>query len=130
MNNDYRNDKNNLIFNKVNNNIILLSIFLQFPFNTTNEPSVQKTVLGKKRNLENILQSSFSKKIKPETNNFSFHNTNEKKSSLSTSKMPQELLQLYNMERSICMSCVKTKNKKYQNNKFIPCIPIPFSHSS
>ena len=129
MNNDYRNDKNKIIFNKVNNNIFLLTIFLQFPFNTTNEPSVQKTILGKKRNLENIRQS-FAKKIKLETNNFSFHNTNEKKTSLSASKKPQELLQLYNMERSICMSCVKTKNKKYQNNKFIPCIPIPFSQSS
>ena len=127
MNNDYRNDKNNLIFNKVNNNIFILTIFLQFPFNTTNEPSVQKTILGKKRNLENIRQS-FPKKIKSETNDFSFHNTNEKKASLSAPKMPQELRQLYNMERSICMSCVKTKNKKYQNNKFIPC--IPFSHSS
>ena len=54
MNNDYRNDKNNLIFNKVNNNIFILTIFLQFPFNTTNEPSVQNSILGKKRNLENI----------------------------------------------------------------------------
>ena len=129
MNNDYRNDKNNLIFNKVNNNIFLLTIFLQFPFNTTNEPSVQKTILGKKRNLENIRQS-FQKKVKSEINNFSFHNKSEKKTSLSAPKMPQELLHLYNMERSICMSCVKTKNKKYQNNKFIPCIPIPFSQSS
>ena len=126
MSNDYRNDKNNLILNKVNNNIFLLTVFLQFPFNTTNEPSVQKTILGKKRNLENF-RHSFPKKVKSETNNFSFHKTNEK-TSLSASKMPHELLQLYNMERSICMTCVKTKNKKYQNNKYIPC--IPFSHSS
>ena len=127
MSNDYRNDKNNLIFNKVNNYIFLLTVFLQFPFNTTNEPSVQKTILGKKRNLENIRQS-FQKKVKSEINNFSFHNTSEKKTSLSAPKIPQELLHLYNMERSICMSCVKTKNKKYKNNKYIPC--IPFSHSS
>ena len=127
MSNDYRNDKNNLIFNKVNNYIFLLTVFLQFPFNTTNEPSVQKTILGKKRNLENIRQS-FRKKVKSEINNFSFHNIIEKKTSLSAPKMPQELLHLYNMERSICMSCVKTKNKKYKNNKYIPC--IPFSHSS
>ena len=126
MSNDYRNDKNNLIFNKVNNNIILLTIFLQFPFNTTNEPSIQKTVLGKKRNLENNRQS-FPKKNKTETNNFSFHNTTEK-TSLSAPKMLKDLSHLYNMERSICMSCVRTKNKKYPNNKYIPC--IPFSYSS
>ena len=126
MSSDFRNDKNNLIFNKVNNNIILLTIFLQFPFNTTNEPSIQKTVLGKKRNLENIRQS-FPKNNKTEINNFSFCKANEK-TSHSAPKMPRELFELYNMERSICMSCVKTKNKKYQNNKFIPC--IPFSYSS
>jgi len=39
----------------------------------------------------------------------------------------KDLLRLYNMERSICMNCVKTKNKKYQTNKFIPCISFSSS---
>ena len=79
-------------------------------------------MLGKKRNLENIRQSTSSQ------NNLDIY-SHSKKLKTSSEKTPKELLSmLYNMERSICMSCVKTKNKKYLTNKNIPC--IPFSNSS
>ena len=76
-------------------------------------------MLGKKRNLENIRQSI----NKLDSSHFSSSNC-----LLSWEVLKgKELSNLYNMERSICFSCVKTKNKKYPTNKFIPCIPFPIS---
>ena len=83
-------------------------------------------MLGKKRNLENIRQTTSFK------NNLEiYHSTSSsdpnKISNFAGQKITKELSNLYNMERSICFSCVKTKNKKYQTNKFIPCIPFSIS---
>ena len=83
-------------------------------------------MLGKKRYLENIRQSTTSQNNLDINNSYRSHS---KKLKTSSEKTPKELLSmLYNMERSLCMSCVKTKNKKFQTNKIIPC--IPFSTSS
>ena len=81
-------------------------------------------MLGRKRNLENIRQET-SSNINLELNDSS-SNLNKNKS-FSAPKITKELINLYNMKRSICMSCVKTKNKKYPTNKFIPCFPISIS---
>ena len=81
-------------------------------------------MLGKKRNSENIRQTASSKNIL-DTNHFSHSN---KIKNCAEPKITKDLSSLYNMERSICLSCVRTKNKKYQSNKYIPC--VPFSNSS
>ena len=81
-------------------------------------------MLGKKRNLENIRQTTSSK------NSLEIiHSTHSdsKINNFAGPKITKELFSLYNMERYICFSCVETKNKKYQTNKFIPCIPFPIS---
>ena len=82
-------------------------------------------MIGRKRYSENIRQdASFKNNLALST--FSSSNLNLKKSS-SEPKITKEISNLYNMERSICYNCVKTKNKKYTTNKFIPCIPFPIS---
>ena len=116
--------KNNLSFN-VNNYFFYLSSLIQ-SFKNTNDSLINKTMLGKKRNLENIRQTTSFK------NNLEiYHSTSSsepnKISNFAGQKITKELSNLYNMERSICFSCVKTKNKKYQTNKFIPCIPFSIS---
>ena len=83
-------------------------------------------MLGKKRNLENIRQTSSSKN-NLEINHSNSYSDSNKINNFSGPKITKELSNLYNMERSICFSCVKTKNKKYQTNKFIPCIPFTIS---
>ena len=115
-----RKDKHNFLFNIVNNNIIIFTIFL---IQYENEPSIQKALLGKKRHLENFRQPTSNNL---DTNTFPSSDSNKK--SFGVKKITKELTNLYNMERSICLSCVKTKNKKYPTNKIIPC--IPFSNQS
>ena len=78
-------------------------------------------MLGKKRNSENIRQTSSNN----DTNIFSHSNIIK---NCAEPKITKDLSSLYNMERSICLSCVRRKNKKYQKNKYIPC--VPFSNSS
>ena len=79
-------------------------------------------MLGKKRSLDNPRQITSSK------NNLDiFHPSRSnslKKSNFVKPKTIKEFSHLYNMERSICISCVKAKNKKYPTNKIIPCIPF------
>ena len=113
-------DKNNFSFNKVNNIIF----FILLPLIQTNEQSIPKFILGKKRKLEKNRPSSCKKNS--DSINFSSSNLNNKKSFVAP-KITKDLYNFYNMERSICMSCVKTKNKKYQTNSFIPCLPFPNS---
>ena len=79
-------------------------------------------MLGKKRNLENIRQKTISKS-NLDTSHLPSSNP-KKKSILSPPKITKELNNLYNMQRSICLSCIKAKNKKYSTNTFIPCIPF------
>ena len=79
-------------------------------------------MLGRKRNLENIRQET-SSKINLELNDFSSSNLNKNKN-FSAPKITKELYNLYNMERSICISCYKKKNIKYPTNKIIPCFPF------
>ena len=79
-------------------------------------------MLGRKRNLENIRQET-SSNINLELKNFSSSNLNKKKS-VSAPKITKDLVSLYNMERSICMNCVKKKNNKYPTNTIIPCFPF------
>ena len=83
-------------------------------------------MLGKKRSLENARQITSSK------NNLDIYHPSRsnslKKSNFDQPNPIKEFFHLYNMERSICISCVKARNKKYQTNKIIPC--IPFSNSS
>ena len=43
------------------------------------------------------------------------------------SKVKKEINILYNMKRSICLSCAHTKYENYPNNKFIPCLPFSSS---
>ena len=116
--------KLNLSLNKVKSNIILFIIILIQSFSNSNDLITNKSMLGRKRNLENIRQET-SSNINLELNDSS-SNLNKNKS-FSAPKITKELINLYNMKRSICMSCVKTKNKKYPTNKFIPCFPISIS---
>ena len=114
---DFKNDKNPLTINKVNNIIFIYHTLIQ-----SSERSVLKSLLGKKRKMENI-RSSFSFKTNTDSTSFSSSSSNNNKSFL-TSPLIKELSNFYNMERSICMSCIKTKNKKYPTNAFIPCLPF------
>ena len=91
----------------------------------SNDSAYNKSILGRKRNLENIRQTTISKK-NSDSSHFSSSNLN-KKHDFSAPKFHKELSQFYNMERYICISCVKTKNKKYSTNEFIPCIPSSIS---
>ena len=77
-------------------------------------------MLSRKRNLENIRRTTASKN--PDSSHFSSSISNNKKD-FSLPKLTKEFSNFYNMERSICFSCVKTKHKKYPTNEFIPCIP-------
>ena len=76
-------------------------------------------MLGKKRLKEN------NGKIKSVKNNGSKNNVvffNLKKVN-NTRKVPfEDLTNLYNMKRFICLQCFKTTNYKYSNNEFIPSI--------
>ncbi len=91
----------------------------------SNDSAYNKSILGRKRNLENIRQTTLSLK-KTDSSHFSSSNIN-KINDFSSPKLTKDLSNFYNMERSICISCVKTKNKKYPTNNFIPCIPFSIS---
>ena len=119
---NYNEYKKNLSFNKVKLNIILFIIILIQSFFTSDELTTNKSMLGRKRKLENIRQET-SSKINLELNDFSSSNLNKNKN-FSAPKITKELSNLYNMERSICISCVKKKNIKYPTNKIIPCFPF------
>ena len=82
-------------------------------------------MLGKKRNFEakrNILPPPKEIKNNPNSsselnpsNNYNFEN------------QKKDLSLLYNMKRSLYLSCVHTKHAKYSNNKYIPCLPFSSS---
>ena len=80
---------------------------------------ISNRFLGKKRNFEVTKKSSSHLPIIHSSKLFPGKSNNNMR----------ELFHLYNMGRSIFMSCVKTKNKKYDTNKFIPCVH-PFLPSS
>ena len=118
--------KNNLSFNNVNNYIIIIFFYLSSliqSFINSNDPLTNKTMLGKKRNLENIRQTTSSKNNLELYHSTSYSDSNKINNSTGT-KITKELSNLYNMERSICISCVKKKNIKYPTNKIIPCFPF------
>ena len=82
-------------------------------------------MLGKKRNLENIRQTTSSQNS---LDIYNFSRSHSKKSKTSSDKTPIELLtNLYKMERHICMSYFHPKNKKFPTNKNIPCLPFSTS---
>ena len=56
-------------------------------------------------------------------------NKNNSSSCNNKKKITEEISSYYNMTRSICLSHVQTKNKKYTKNSFIPCIPFSFPFS-
>ena len=80
-------------------------------------------MLGKKRNFENFRQKQTSQN-NVDSNHFS---SNQKNNIITVPKISKKLTHLYNMKRSICLTCAKPKNKKYSTNNFIPCIPFPIS---
>ena len=84
-------------------------------------------MLGKKRYFKDNIKNSPYKKELNDNHSNSFPNIN-KTNNFDISQKNKELLNLYNMERSICLSCFKTENKKYATNTYIPC--MPFSQSS
>ena len=82
-------------------------------------------MLGKKRNFEakrNILPPP--KEIKINQNSSSELNSFI---NLNFENHKKDLSFLYNMKRSIYLSCVHTKHAKYSNNKYIPCLPFSSS---
>ena len=122
--NEFRNEINNLSFNKVKKYFFIYHHFIQSCLNY-NESAYNKSILGRKRNLENIRQTTISQN-NTDPIHFSSSNLN-KINDFSAPKLTKELSNFYNMERSICFSCVKAKNKKYPTNEFIPCIPSSIS---
>ena len=82
-------------------------------------------MLGKKRYFKVTTKNESSKS---DSNLYKISSFNSKSNNCYSPKINKNLINLYNMERSICLNCVKTKNKKYQTNTYIPC--MPFSQSS
>ena len=119
---DYLNLLKSQISFNVNNYFFYFSSLIQ-SFVNSNETQTNKTMLGKKRNFENFRQTTFS----DNNTEISTYSDSNKINNLAGSKITKDIFNLYNQERSICFSCVKTKNKKYQTNKFIPCIPFSIS---
>ena len=76
-------------------------------------------LLGKKRFKEN------NGKLKSVKNNDSKNNVvffNLKKVNNAGKVTFEDLTNLYNIKRLICLQCFKTTNYKYSNNEFIPSI--------
>ena len=117
---EYKYDKNNLIFNKVKNIFLFIIIIIIQLLINQNDPTIYKSLLGRKRNLENNRQKTSSKNYL-DTNHFS---SSKPKiiNNITEPKITKEITNLYNIQRSICLKCVKVKNKKYTTNKYIPCI--------
>ena len=82
-------------------------------------------MLGKKRNFD------VSSKILPPPKDIKKigYSSSDINSTNQTNfeKQKKEISTLYNMKRSLILSCVHTKHAKYSNNKYIPCLPFPSS---
>ena len=67
-----------------------------------------RTILPPPKDINNMANSS------SEINSSNIISENQKK----------DISFLYNMKKSIYLSCVHTKHAKYSNNKYIPCLPF------
>ncbi len=84
-------------------------------------------MLGKKRNFDE------KRKILPPPNDIKNHSHSSSNINISNQKsfeklkVAKEINILYNMKRSLYLSCVHTKHAKYPNNKIIPCLSFSSS---
>ena len=79
-------------------------------------------MLGKKRNFEGndkILPPQKELKINAYSSS-DLTSINQQ----NLEKQKKEISILYNMKKSLILSCVHTKHAKYSNNKYIPCLPF------
>ena len=57
-------------------------------------------------------------------NNMANSSSEINSSNIISENQKKDISFLYNMKKSIYLSCVHTKHAKYSNNKYIPCLPF------
>ena len=78
-------------------------------------------MIGKKRTFDgnrNILPPP------KDINNMANSSSEINSSNIISENKKKDISFLYNMKKSIYLSCVHTKHAKYSNNKYIPCLPF------